>query len=127
MGLLSEGYIKIESDTQLAYYEHVLEHLAAREVAEAFALDNIIAIITLLISVGAMMVTFAQNYKQHDTEKLIFGITPLSFIVIVVLVGVLFHAVYAEYTHRKEKQELPKMISITQDAIECYKKTKENK
>lgn len=127
MGLLSEGYIKIESDTQLAYYEHVLENLAAREVSALFILDNIVAIIALLISVGAMMVTFAQNYKQHDTEKLIFGITPLSFIVIVVLVGVLFHAVYAEYTHRKEKQELPKMISITQDAIECYKKTKENK
>ncbi|MDT8337839.1 MAG: hypothetical protein RQ763_01430 [Sulfurimonas sp.] len=121
---LSEGYIKIENDTQLAYYEHVLQNIAAKEVAKAFALNSIIAIITLLISVGTMMVTFAQNYKQHDTEKLIFGITPLSFIVIVILVGVLCHAVYAEYTHRKEKQELPKMVAIVQNAIECYKKNK---
>lgn len=126
MGLL-EGYIKIENDTQLAYYEHVLEHLAAREVSTLFILDNIVAITALVISVGTMMVAFAQNYKQHDTEKLIVGIKPLFLIVIVILTCVLGYGVYAEYTYHKEKQELPKMVSITQDAIECYKKTKENK
>lgn len=63
---LSEGYIKIENDTQLAYYEHVLQNLAAREVSESFVLDNILTILALLLSIGAMMVSFTQSENLHS-------------------------------------------------------------
>lgn len=116
MGLLSEGYVKIESDTQLAYYEHVLEHLAAREVSALFILDNIVAIIALLLSIGAMMTSFTQNENLHSWY--------VQLPMVVVLLVALGYGVYAEYTHRKEKQELPKMVAIVQNAIECYKKNK---
>ncbi|TKI68960.1 hypothetical protein FCU45_08340 [Sulfurimonas crateris] len=116
MGLLSEGYIKIENDTQLAYYEHVLENLAAKEVSALFILNNIVAIIALLLSIGAMMTSFTQNENLHSWY--------VQAPIIVVLLVVLYYGVYAEYTHRKEKRELPKMIAIVQNAIECYKKNK---
>lgn len=46
---------------------------------------------------------------------------------IVVLVGVLGYAVYAQIILHKNKKELPKMVAIVQNAIECYKKQGEKK
>ncbi|MDQ1338155.1 MAG: hypothetical protein QG617_1122 [Campylobacterota bacterium] len=116
---LSEGYIKIENDTQLAYYEHVLKHLALREVSESFILDKILRIMTLILSIGAMMASFAQNDNLHNSY--------VQSFIIVILLGIAGYAVYAQFTLHKNKKELPKMVTIVQHAIECYKKTKENK
>ncbi|MBW6488420.1 hypothetical protein [Sulfurimonas sp.] len=113
---LSEGYIKIENDTQLAYYEHVLENLAAREVSALFILDNILRIMTLLLLIGAMMASFAQSKNMHDSY--------VQSFVIVILLGVAAYAVYAQITLHKNKKKLPKMVAIVQNAIECYKKNK---
>lgn len=119
MGLLSEGYIKIENDTQLAYYEHVLGHLAAREVSESFLLDNILTIIALLLSVGAMMTSFTQNENLHSWY--------VQLPIVVVLLGVIGYGVYAQIVLNKNKKELPKMVAIVQHAIECYKKQGEKR
>jgi membrane protein YdbS with pleckstrin-like domain len=110
--------VKIENNTQLTYYEHLLENLAVKEVSQTYALDNILTIMALLISIGAMIATFGQvngsNFSLVQTA------------VIIVLSGVIGYAIYAQYTLIKNKKELPLMVKTVENAIECYKKGKEN-
>lgn len=116
MSLLETENIKIDNDTQLAYYEHMLEYLASAEVSGMSEWRDILSIITLIIALGAMLGSFAQLINKQN-----FGVV---LIVATILLGSGGYAGYAQLDINKSKKNIPLVKEKVINAIECYKKSK---
>lgn len=99
MSLLETENIKIHDDTQLAYYEHMLEHLAYLEVSGLSDWRDILSIITLMIAIGAMVGSSAQHIIAQN-----FGVV---LMVATILLGSIGYAWYAQLDINKSKTNFP--------------------
>jgi hypothetical protein len=116
MSLLETENIKIQNDTQLAYYEHMLEYLASEEVSGLSDWRDILSIMTLMIAVGAMLGSFVQLINEQNLGAILMVVT--------MLLGSVGYAWYAQLDINKSKRNLPLVKEKVINAIECYKKSK---
>jgi len=116
MSLLEIEREDIKNDTQLAYYEHILEHLASEEVSGLSDWRDILSIMTLMIAVGAMLGSFVQLINEQNLGAILMVVT--------MLLGSVGYAWYAQLDINKSKRNLPLVKEKVINAIECYKKSK---
>lgn len=114
MSLLETENIKIHDDTQLAYYEHMLEHLASAEVSALSNWRDIVSIMTLLMATGSMFMLFIKN---ADTQSSGLASAAITAILLINLV----YAGYAEWNRYRSKKNFPKVKEKIQSEIERYK------
>jgi hypothetical protein len=108
----------IKNDTQLAYYEHILGHLASAEVSGLSKWRDIVSIMTLLMATGSMFMLFIKNADMQSSS---FASAAMTAILIVNL----GYAGYAELNRYRSKKSFPIVKKDIQDKIESYRnKTK---
>jgi hypothetical protein len=56
---------KITNDTQLKFQEHKLQELITKQINTEYGLNDMLIIITLLVAIGAMMMTLITNRMLH--------------------------------------------------------------
>ena len=124
MSLLEIENIKVQNDTQLAYYEHILEHLASTEVSMLTDWRDILSIITLIIAVGAMIITYIQliiSNTQNIPNKVM---KYAKVAVMIILTAVIIYAGYGQWSIYKTEKNISLVKEKVINAIECYKKSK---
>ncbi|MFA5427030.1 MAG: hypothetical protein WC279_02350 [Sulfurimonas sp.] len=117
MSLLEIENIKVQNDTQLAYYEHVLGHLASAEVSGLSKWRDIVSIMTLLMATGSMFMLFVKNADTQSSSL-------ASVAIATILIVTLGYAGYAAWNHYQSKKNFPKVKENIQNKIQDYKKSK---
>lgn len=113
----------ITNDVQLTYQEHKLQELISKQVDLEYGVGDIITIITLLVALGAMMISLIANRISSFSNK--FGIDYISLLVAaVILIACLGYGGYAQYKTWKDRLTLQCQITQTLNAIQLYKQSK---
>lgn len=113
----------ITNDVQLTYQEHKLQELISKQIDLEYGVGDIITIITLLVALGAMMISLIANRISSFSNK--FGIDYISLLVTaVILIACLGYGSYAQYKTWKDRSTLQCQITQTLNAIQLYKQSK---
>lgn len=116
-----EECIEISNDTQLNYHQERLSYLIGQEVSQLFSLNDLLVIIALLLSAGAMMLAFIQTQQVTNSSTLGSSINWPTIVTVIILIAVLVYAIFTHCKYTEDKKKLPAMIEKTQKAIETYK------
>lgn len=111
---------KITNDTQLKFQEHKLEELITKQINTEYGLNDILMIVTLLLAIGAMMITLIGNRIASFANGK--GIDYWSLAIAgTILFGCLYYGCKAHNKEINDRQAIQKQIEQTIKAIEVYK------
>jgi uncharacterized membrane protein len=107
---------KIENETQLTFQTHKVQELITKQISLEYGVGDIMAIITLLIALGAMMISLVADHISSSANKWLF-IT----VAVVILLAVGGYACYAQYKVSNDQRIIQNQITQTINAIQTYK------
>lgn len=113
--------VEITNETQLTFQTHEVEELITKQINSEYGVSDIMTIITLLVALGAMMISLVANRISSISnleKKDIFSL----IIAAVILVGCLGYGIYAECKQRTDRVSIQTQIANTIISIENYKK-----
>lgn len=107
--------IEIENETQLTFQEHKVQELISKQISLEYGVSDLMTIMTLLIALGAMMISMIANHISSSSNQL------SRIIAIVILLASGGYAGYAQCKIWGDESKLQNQITQTMNAIHTYK------
>lgn len=107
---------KITSETQLTFQEHKVQELITKQISLEYGVGDIMTIMTLIIALGAMMISLVANNISSSAKRLSIAVA------IVILLASGGYAGYAQCKIWNDQTTIQTQITQTINAIESYKK-----
>lgn len=118
--------IEITNETQLTFQKHKVQELITKQISLEYGVSDIMTILTLLIALGAMMVSLVANRISSLTNN--FGIDTISLIIAgVILLGCLYYGVSGHFKQKDDQESIQRQITQTMSAISSYNECKNKK
>jgi uncharacterized protein HemX len=119
--LYIEGTV-ITNETQLTFQEHKVKELITKQISLEYGIGDIMTIMTLIIALGAMMISLVANNISSSANRWLF-----IAVAVVILVASGGYAGYAQCKIQNDRITIQTQITKTIDAIQTYKEKAENK